>query len=402
MDRTKRTGAAQQEERYRLVHVFTVATSVDFLRGQVRYLAQRGVDVHIVAAPEGDLLARFAAAQGAAAHEVPMTRAITPLRDALALYRLWRLLGRLRPTVVNAGTPKGGLLGIVAARMRQIPVRVYQMHGIRAMTARGWQRPVLLATEWLTCRLATRVWCVSNSTRDTAVAAGLCPPEKIVVLGAGSCNGVDAQERFNPARISADEGTRIRHQLGIPATAPLIGFVGRVVQDKGIRELAAAWSSLAAQFPEAHLIILGSPEHQDAVPTATLAALRGDPRVHLLMPVLDPAPYYRTMDLVVLPTYREGLPTVLLEAASMGLPVVATRVDGCVDAVVDGVTGTLVDPYLAQPLSDAVALYLRSPVLRTRHGAEARQRVLRDFVPEQLWARVAELYQMELRKHEPS
>jgi glycosyltransferase involved in cell wall biosynthesis len=377
----------------KLVHVLTVSSSLDFLRGQLRYMAEHEIDVHLVASPDGGTLATFAEAEGATAHGVAMTRAMTPLADARALWRLYRLLGQLAPDVVHAGTPKGGFLGIVAASARGVPVRIYHMHGIRGMTAQGWRRGVLMTTEWLACRLSTRVLCVSASTRDTALGEGLCPPHKIVVLGAGSCNGVDARGRFDPDRIDDGARAEVRRRLGIPHGAPVIGFVGRIVKEKGIGELAAAWEQLAAAFPEAHLVIVGPLEREDPVPPAVVEALRSHPRVHFVAPVTETGPYYGVMDVVVLPTYREGLPNVPLEAAAMRLPVVASRVTGCVDAVVDGVTGTLVPVAAVVPLAQAIATYLRDPSLRAEHGRNGRERVLRDFTPQAIWKGVLELYQ---------
>jgi len=378
--------------RGRLVHVCTVALSLDFLRGQARYVAAHGLDVHVVASPDGDALARFAQAEGVATHSVPMTRAITPVADARSLLHLRRLMVSLSPDIVHAGTPKGGLLGILAAFTTRVPVRIYHMHGIRGMTAHGWRRRLLMTTEWLACSLATRVLCVSASTRETAVAAGLCPADKIVVLGAGSCNGVDARGRFNPDLIEVRQRADLRRELNLPPAAAVIGFVGRVVRDKGICELAAAWARLAADFPDLHLVVVGPHEKEDPLPAEVLEMLDRHPRVRFVASVENPAPYYALMDVVILPSHREGLPNVPLEAAAMRLPVVATRVPGCVDAIVDGVTGTLVDPYVVEPLADAVSAYLRSPELRRQHGEAAQARVLRDFVPETVWDGVLELY----------
>lgn len=378
--------------RLKLVHVLTISSSLDFLRGQLHFMGTHGFEVHVVASPDGTTLSSFATAEGAAAHPVPMTRAMTPLADIVALWRLYRLLGELAPDIVHAGTPKGGFLGIVAGAARRVPVRVYHMHGIRGMTATGWRRRILMTTERVACRLSTRVLCVSASTRQTALEERLCPPDKIVVLGAGSCNGVDANGRFDPARFAAPARAAMRVRLDVPRDAPVIGFVGRIVRDKGIGELAAAWERLAAQFPALHLIILGPHETEDPAPGPAVERLRAHPRVRFIAPVPDPAPFYSVMDVVVLPTYREGLPTVLLEAAAMRLPVVASRVTGCVDAVVDGVTGTLVPAGQADPLAEAVAAYLRDPELAACHGTAARARVLKDFVPEDVWRAVLALY----------
>jgi len=355
-------------------------------------MAAHGIDVHLIASLDNQSRATFAVTEGVPSHDVPMTRAMTPLTDTVALWRLYRLLGQLAPDIVHAGTPKGGFLGIVAAAARGIPVRIYHVHGIRAMTERGWRRRVLLATERLTCRLSTRVLCVSASARQTMLDEKLCPPQKLVVLGAGSCNGVDGRGQFDPARF--DGGTRagLRADLNIPGSVPVIGFVGRLVRDKGIAELASAWHRLATEFPTLHLLLVGCLEEEDAGAAPVVAALRAHPRVRFIPWVEDPAPLYAVMDVVTLPSYREGLPTVLLEAAAMGLPAVASRVTGCVDAIVDGVTGTLVPPREGTPLAEAIAAYLRAPALRERHGAAGREHVLRAFVPEDVWRRVLALY----------
>lgn len=384
-----------------LLHVVTVASSLDFLKGQARYVSEHGFDVHIVASPDHDLMSRFATTEGASAHEVPMSRTIAPLEDLRSLFRLWSLIARLRPDIVHAGTPKGGFLGMVAAALNRVPVRIYHIHGIRSMTATGWLKVVLQSTEWLACLLSTRVLCVSPSTREAAIAAHLCPAKKAVVLGSGSCNGVDALGRFDPGRDNRLPHADLRQHLKLPPTGLVLGFVGRVVRDKGIAELAVAWRDLAARFPDLYLVLVGPPEQGDPVSPEVLHDLENHPRVRFVAAVTETAPYYSLMDVVVLPSYREGLPNVLLEAAAMRLPTVATRVPGCTDAIVDGVTGTLVPPYSGQALAEAIAAYLHSPGLRRKHGAAGREHVLRDFDPEALWRKVLTLYEDEWQRHHP-
>jgi glycosyltransferase involved in cell wall biosynthesis len=161
------------------------------------------------------------------------------------------------------------------------------------------------------------------------------------------------------------------------------------VRDKGLVELAAAWQRLRGEFPQLHWLLVGPLEPQDPLPPATMAALADDPRVHLAGQELEmdnmPA-WYGAMDLVALPSYREGFGVVLLEAAAMGLPAVATQIPGCRDAVKDGETGTLVPPRDAPALAAAVGAYLRDPDRRRRHGQAGRARALRDFRPEAMRA----------------
>jgi len=246
----------------------------------------------------------------------------------------------------------------------------------------GVKRAVLRWAEKISCGLSHQVLCISHSLRDVAVSEGICSPEKIKVLGCGSGQGVDGRDRFNPRRINRLAGSRLRREYDIPADAPVVAFIGRIVRDKGMLELVAAWNRLRERFPSLHLLIAGRFEPQDRVAPEVERVLREDDRIHLAGYVEDTPSFYSAMDVLVFPTYREGFPNVLLEAAAMEVPVVATRIPGCVDAVEDGVTGTLVPVRDAEALADATERYLRDPQLRRRHGRAGRRRVLRDFRPE--------------------
>jgi glycosyltransferase involved in cell wall biosynthesis len=325
-------------------------------------------------------------------HAAMMTRRISPLRDIIALVKMRRVMHRTRPTIVHAHTPTGGLLGIVAAALSSVPIRVYQMRGLPLMTASGIKRSLLYWTEWITCRLSNVVLCNSHSMRRFVIEEGICRPSKIKVLLGGSGNGVDAEERFNPARLGPDARATTRASLGIPLSAVVVGFVGRIVREKGIVELAAAWRLLREEYPEAHLLIVGPFETGDPVPGQEVASLQADSRAHLTGMDWNTPPLYSAMDIVALPTYREGFPNVPLEAAAMGLPVVATSVPGCVEAVRHGATGLLVPPRDSAALAAALRSYLDDPDLRVKHGGAGRERVLHEFRQEALWEAILEEY----------
>ena len=363
-----------------LVHVTTVPSTLNFFRGQAAFMRAHGIETHAISSP-GEDLDRFGHEEQVRVYAVPMERRITPLRDLRALARLWRHLRRLRPDIVHAATPKAGLLAMISAWCAGVPVRIYHVLGLPMETAGGHKRRLLWWTERLACRLSTQVLCVSHSLREVMIEEGLCAAPRITVLLDGSVSGVDADNRFNPALVGEQSRSAIRRRHGIPPDALVLGYVGRIVGDKGIRELAQAWSTLRAQHPAAHLLMVGPFESQDPIPEATERLLRDDPRVHLRGMDWDTPPLLAVMDVLVLPTYREGMGIILLEAAAMCLPVVASRVTGCVDAVDDGVTGTLVPARDADALSKAVSGYLRDPALRKKHGRAGRDRVLRRFRP---------------------
>jgi glycosyltransferase involved in cell wall biosynthesis len=373
-----------------VVHVMTVAESLPFLRGQVRHVRRRGFAVHAITSP-GPLLDAFRDAEGATVHAVEMTRRITPLADLRAVFALWRTIRAIRPDVVHSHTPKGGLLGMVAGWLGRAPVRIYHLRGTPLLTAHGLRRAAVWAAEWTSCRLAHRVVSVSGSLRDVAIAERLCPPEKITVLASGSGNGVDAAVRFRPQGEAVRRATRER--LGLPQDALVIGFVGRQVRDKGVVELARAWQVVREAEPRARLLLVGPREPDATLPADVLDGLAGDPRVHFTGDVRDPVPFYAAMDVVALPTWREGFSNVALECGAMELPIVGAAVPGVVDAIHDGVTGLLVPARDVAALAAALSRYLANPALRARHGAAGRQLVTAEFRPEPIWEAIAATYE---------
>jgi glycosyltransferase involved in cell wall biosynthesis len=380
----------------RLLHVATVPQSLRFLCGHIAHAQRKGLEVHALASP-GEMLDLFGKDMHVDVHPVEMSRRITPLRDLAALWRVVRVMRRVQPAIVDGHTPKGGLLAMMAASLCRVPVRIYHMYGLPMLTANGMKRRLLHWTERTACKLAHQVYCLSNSLRDVAIAEGLCPPEKITVLNHGNIDGVEAEARFNPSSVPAANGQAVRAKYGIPQDAQVAGFVGRIVRDKGLIELVRAWQTLREEFAGLHLLIAGPFESQDPIPADVESALRTDPRIHLAGVVEDMPSLYRAIDLLVLPTYREGFGTVLLEASAMELPVVATRIPGCIDAVRDGETGILVPAQDAAALAGAVGTYLRDAELRRRHGCNGRTRVLRDFHPEVMRETLCQEYLRLLR-----
>jgi len=361
----------------------------NFFRRQALDIQQAGFRIEAASAP-GEKLARFASETGLVTHALPLERPIRPVADLLALYRFWKLIRRFRPAIVHTHTPKAGLLGMLAARAAGTPIRIYTINGLVLETRRGWRRWLLKVTERVACGLATEVIAVSHSLARAIVELRLCDRRKLRVLGHGASHGVDL-ERYPTTWGSA--GERLRRELGIPEDGLVIGFVGRIVGDKGIKELAAAWRILRDQYTRLHLLLCGAFEPAEAVSRRTRRALEDDPRVHLIgerdpeMPAV-----YSAIDIVVLPSRREGLPNVALEAAAMRRPLVGTRVTGLVDAVVDGETGLLVNAGDAPALAVAVGRLVSDHALRRQMGEAARWYVAARFDQRDVSRRLIEEY----------
>ncbi len=373
----------------RIVLMTTSPSSLyTFFESQVRFLRTAGFRIHTVSAPAQESShPRWRVPM----HAIPMLRKISPFADLKALIRLTLLFRRIRPFLVHTHTPKAGLLGMIAARSAGIPVRIYTVNGLVWATQHGWRRRLLQITERLSCRLATEVVAVSSSLLQLIVHHGICPSRKIRVLGLGGSHGVDI-ERFDPAG-TVESGRALRRLLDIPPGAQVILFVGRLVREKGIEELAVAWPSLRSSFPDAFLVLCGDEEKRDAVRPEILAELRKCPRVRFSRAAPNEVQaYYAACDLCILPTWREGLPNVALESAAMRKPIIATRVTGCVDAIQDGVTGLLVEPRDPDALINAIHRLLSSPVLRQQMGENGRKFITEHFSEKVVSARLAGEY----------
>lgn len=359
-----------------LVHVVTVASSLIFLRGHSEMARARGWTVHGFSAPPtvSDNVAKL---EPMKLHYVSMVRKISPFRDVVSVLHLVFKLRKIAPEIVHAHTPKGGLIGILAAWIAQVPRRVYHVHGLPIMTARGGRAFLLGAAERLASTLATHVISVSNSVREEYIRRGFASAEHIFCLADGSINGVDCDAEFCAALQKPERRRQIRELWGASDETIVIGFVGRIARDKGIEVLADAWRIVRQEHEKSVLVIIGPIDDSDPISHERLGELQ---QQAIMLGAQSNLPeLYNALDIFVLPTFREGLPGVLLEAAAMQLPIVATAASGCIDVIKDGITGTLVPVDNASALASAILMYAGSPDLRRNHGTAARNDVSNRF-----------------------
>ena len=391
---------ADKDGRLRIVYAVTVPVCLSYLRGQLRFMRARGYEVTVISSP-GEELDRAAMLEGAHVIPLPIAREISPARDLLSLWRLWRAMRRLRPAITNVGTPKAGLLAGLASLLAGVPCRIYTLHGLRLETAEGLKRRILIMTERLASLCAHRVICVSESVREKAAALGIGRPGQLCVLGSGSCNGVDA-EAYSLDAISSQRVIELRRQLTIPEDAPVIGFVGRLTRSKGVAELFCAYRLIRRAIPEVRLLLVGRFEEGEPLSAQVRQAIETDTQVILPGFVDDTAPYYHLMDVVALPSHREGLPGAVLEANAAGKPVVGFRATGTVDAIVDGATGILVPFGDVGMLAAALERLLKDKNLNAAMGDAGRERVLREFPQERVWEELSKEYTRLLKRTAPA
>lgn len=368
--------------------VTTSALIVEFfLIPHLRRLTQR-FDVTLIANEDcATLLARERVA-GVRAVTIPLRRDISPLNDLRSLVRLAGFFRREQFAAVVTVAPKTGLIGMIAAALVRIPVRCHIFQGEVWATRHGLSRWALRWTDRLVAAVATHILVVSKSERDFLVSERVLPADRGAVLGSGSICGVDTQE-FRP-----DPGARnqTRSVLGVSEQALVVLYLGRIKRDKGVLDLVHAWSALAPRYPELHLVIVGPDEDGLGPEFLRIASADVAARLHVQGHTIEPADWIAAADILSLPSYREGFGMVLIEAAAMGLPVVASRIYGASDAMVEGVTGLAHAPGDVGALQQALERLVQDPELRYRLGQAGRTRVLREFEQEAVVGRYIDLW----------
>jgi glycosyltransferase involved in cell wall biosynthesis len=361
------------------------------LRGQLDFLVRKGFRVRLVSGRSKHLEAAQASTQ-VPIEVVSWSREIDLIPDLRGLAECLCLVRRERPDVAVYSTPKAGLIGAIASFISRVPRRIYVLRGLRYETATGKARLLFRFLERLACACSHTVICVSPSLRDVVIRDGLASAEKLLVLGSGSSNGVN-EKRFSRTPESELRAQTLRANWGIPDNAFVIGFVGRLTRDKGIAELIEAFREIRKKYPNVHLVIGGDVETPCLLPEWVLVELEGGERVHSLGFVDDPVGFYSAIQVLALPTYREGFPNVVLEAGSASVPTITTRATGAIDSVVDGQTGLLCSVADAKSLERALDQLVSDPAEAKRLGANARQRVHDEFTNARIWALWAEVFE---------
>jgi lipopolysaccharide/colanic/teichoic acid biosynthesis glycosyltransferase len=362
-----------------------------FLKPQVQFLMEQGFRIVIVCGKDEDF-EMLRSQMTVQVVGLPLSRTFNPLSDLASLIQLLGLMVWLRPAIVHTHTPKAGLTGMVAARLSFVGNRIHTFHGLRSETLKGRRLRIVRAVERLTVRCSTQVLAVSESLRSEVIREHLCPPSKIAVLGKGSCSGIDLDIFNGGYRTPAKAAFRKEHS--IPSDSLVITYIGRIATDKGVATLAEAWKLIRTEYASSYLLVAGPSDTTDPVDPEVLKAFRTDERVRFLNAFTnDAATMLAATDVAVQPSFREGLGVAALEASAMGIPVVASRVTGLIDAVIPGQTGMLAKIASADDLSKKIRMLLADWELRITLGMQGRLFVSRNFGRTEVMQRLLGFYQ---------
>lgn len=350
----------------------TLATNTQNLR----FLAERGISANLI--------------------HIPIARKIDFKSDLRALYRVYRMFREQGFALVHSVDPKAGLLSMAAGMLARTPVRIHTFTGQVWVTRRGAMRLLLKTVDRLIALFATHILIDSSSQRMFLLEQGIVAKEKSFVLGHGSISGVDVS-RFRPNPAARQQ---IRAKNCVPAESLLFLYMSRLTRDKGALVMAEAFAKFAASDNQSHLFVVG-PDEDGVLPAMTRLFSKCLPRVHFFGFTSVPEEFMAGADVLCLPSYREGFGTVLINAAAAGIPALASRVYGSVDAIEDGITGLLHQPGNVSEMVGHMIRLKNNPSLRKTLGDNGRRRTVRDFSERSVTKAVLNFYCDALAKAEP-
>jgi len=378
----------------KVLHVFTLATTAEsFFDGQFRYLSEHGHDITLACSDSVSII-EFAKRNNIKYVSVKITRTLSLAADVKAIKQLVRLIKRGKFDIVVGHTPKGALLSMIAAKFAGCRKRVYFRHGLIYTTSTGIKRSILKAEERFVSFLATNIINVSPSIGKLAVKDNLNKDSKQTVIGRGTCGGIDTIEIFNPGKVDESMVAALRFSQKITKDDYVIGFCGRLCKDKGIPELVEGFKLFREQNPsiKTKLLLVGGYDSRDILPESVHQTIDTDNDIICTGYILKNIPnYYSLMDVFLFPSHREGFGMCSIEAQAMGIPALVARSHGCVDTIIENVTGEYIN-LTPESISERL-LSLNDKQKRAEMGNAARTFVCENFERTSLWPLMLDYYE---------
>lgn len=372
----------------KIFRISTVPVSLNILlKGQLKYLS-RYFNITAISGPGPDL-DEVTAREGVNTHIISMERAISPVKDAVALVRLYNYFRREKPVIVHSITPKAGLLSMLAAKFAGVPVRIHTFTGLIFPSRTGVMQKLLIAMDRLLCWAATTVYPEGNGVKNDLQNYRITS-KPLKVIGSGNVNGIDTSY-FNPEVYGEDYKIALRRELDIPADAFVFVFVGRLVRDKGINELVSAFVQMTT--PDAYLLLVGPFEqHLDPLTPQTIKEIESNPAIITVGFQKDVRPYLAVADLFVFPSYREGFPNVVMQAGAMGLVSVVTDINGSNEIVIPGENGIIVPPANIERLMHEMQNLKNHPEQLAAMQLKSRQLIINRYDQLTVWNLILKEY----------
>lgn len=381
----------------KLIRITTVPLSFHLIKGQIPFMQKFGFMVTMISAA-GDEIEEVVTQESCPHHVVPLTRKMTPFEDLLALILLVRYLKKEKPAIVHSHTPKAGTVGMLAAKLAGIPIRLHTVAGLPLMEAKGIKRKILNVVEKMTYACATHVYPNSFGLQEFILQNQFCKQKKLKVIGNGSSNGLDTTF-FHQESISVKTKTALKEKWGIDASDFVFVFVGRLVKDKGINELVEAFKDAQTKHTHAKLLLVGPFENDlDPLLPETMQEIENNPAIIAVGFQSDVRPYLAVSHCLAFPSYREGFPNVPMQAGAMGLPSIVTDINGCNEIISHERNGLIIPPKNTGALENAMLRVMEDNVLYNKMKSNARESITSRFDQQTMWKLIKEEYDEQLKR----
>jgi glycosyltransferase involved in cell wall biosynthesis len=376
----------------KLVRITTVPLSIDkLLGGQLSYM-NSFYEVTAISS-EIEYLKRCALAENVKFHHLEMTRKITPLKDLIALIKLFIYLKNEKPEMVHSHTPKAGMLAMIAAKLAGVPIRLHTVGGLPLMETKGLKRKILKSVEKLTYACATAVYPNAYGLYDFIIENKLTSPKKLKVIANGSTNGINTNY-FSVNQISQELKQSLKDDLKIQESDFIFVFVGRIVGDKGINELIQAFKRIMNNDFNIKLLLVGEEENEiDPLNKETQQELFTNRNIIKVGWQKDIRPYLALSDVLILPTYREGFPNVVMQAGAMGLPTIVSNINGCNEIVEDGKNGIIIPVKNVIAIEEAVFKIKNDKIFFNNLKKNSREMITSRYEQQLVWNAILAEYQ---------
>lgn len=382
----------------KVLHVFTLSRTASFFDGQFQYLKEQGYEMVLAATPE-DGIEEFAERNGVKFIPVEIPRSISPVAILKSIGAIKRIIKDEKPEAVFGHTPVGALVAMIAAKLAGVKKRIYYRHGIIYSTMAGVKQKVFMAEEKFVSALATHIVNVSPSLAEKCAKDGINKAEKNMVIGRGTCGGIDAENIFNPELLDAKRLEQERERLGLKGADIVFGFCGRFCKDKGTPELVDGFELFKQRHPDLHvrLLMVGPFDERDILPEETKRKMQESSDIILTGRIvkMDIPYYYRMMDCFVFPSHREGFGMCVIEASAMEVPILVAPSHGCIDSIEEGVSGYYIN-LSAECICEGMERMMDKDHMAAI-GRQGRQFVLDNFDCRKMWPKVNELYKEILK-----
>lgn len=371
-------------ESKKLIRISTVPISLEkLLENQLSFMNDY-FDV-IAVSSEKERLESFGKENNVRTKFIELTRQITPIKDLIALWKMYWFLKKEKPFIVHSHTPKAGTIGMIAAKLAGVPNRLHTVAGLPLLETTGPKRKILNFVEKLTYKAATKVYPNSFGLKEIILIERFCNPEKLKVIGNGSSNGIDTTY-FDPVLFDQTQTESIRKSLNINENDFVFIFVGRLVTDKGINELVKAFDEICQYKKDVKLLLVGPKEEElDPLSIETESILISNQNIILTGYQSDVRPYFAISDVLTFPSYREGFPNVVMQAGAMGLPCIVSDINGCNEIITENVNGVII-PVKDRTRLKTVMQELSSNSSKTQQmSSNARNIIVNKFNREFIW-----------------